>query len=377
MALFATNVFFITWILIDTAATETKIIDGLSFYHFLGITNGALIIISVFSITYKNLGDRILVWGYSNGIRAVLLVVLSVLIFVVACFLLFIVHFELQTNTDVLLGAFQSISNSYFLSLTVFFSFVSLMMFFISNLERRSGNVLRLMSQSMGNSLRPKLVERGFMFIDLNNATSLAETLTSKDYANLLRDCFLLLNELVDVSPFEIYQYVGDEAVITWEADTPNADLKALHLFSDFKAYLKENKNAFTKEYNTEPKFKCAIHCGEVVQSEIGKEIKHLVYHGDVLNTTSRLLSQCHHYNTDVIISKDTVSGLNIVTEKYHLSPMVCNNLKGKQNSIEAFVVTTKRTKGEENTSDTITFFLAPKVTVSHSIFNDQKVVFK
>ena len=215
------------------------------------------------------------------------------------------------------------------------------------------------------------------MFIDLNNATSLAETLTSKDYANLLRDCFLLLNELVDVSPFEIYQYVGDEAVITWEADTPNADLKALHLFSDFKAYLKENKNAFTKEYNTEPKFKCAIHCGEVVQSEIGKEIKHLVYHGDVLNTTSRLLSQCHHYNTDVIISKDTVSGLNIVTEKYHLSPMVCNNLKGKQNSIEAFVVTTKRTKGEENTSDTITLFLAPNVTVSHSIFNDQKVVFK
>ena len=208
------------------------------------------------------------------------------------------------------------------------------------------------------------------------DATGLAERLSSEAYAKLLRDCFRMLNELVDVYPFKIYQYVGDEAVITWKNTIPNSDVLALDLFSDFKAYLEQSHFAFlpagqagAKAYNVQPVFKCAIHAGEVVQSEIGKDVKHLVYHGDVLNTTSRLLSQCHVYNTDIIISKVAITNRQTINQKYILKPMTYTNLKGKEHSIEAYIVSLKPQSSDENRKQS-TFFLNPKVTNSHLITN-------
>ncbi len=365
IALFSTNMYFVLWLLIDKSVSGTQIMNELSFFQFMGITNGALIVISMFSITYKNLGDRMLAWGHSNVFRFVFLVLLSILIFVLANVLLFSVHFAIRGVNGLTASVTDAIGNTYFLPLVFFFSLVSILMFFISNLERRSGSVFRLFAQSMGNSLKPKLVERGFMFVDLNDATSLAEELGSEKYAQLLRDCFRLLSELVEFSPFQIYQFVGDEAVLTWTANTPNADILAIKLFTDFKAYLEENNYAFAKAYAIQPKFKCAIHSGEVVQSEIGREAKHLVYHGDVLNTTSRLLSQCHKQHTDIIISETALNNKKNITEKYILKVMQYAQLKGKKETVNAFAVTEKLEIIHED------FFLTKKVTDSHkSILN-------
>jgi adenylate cyclase len=40
------------------------------------------------------------------------------------------------------------------------------------------------------------------------------------------------------------------------------------------------------------PEFKGALHGGNVVVSEVGKYKSEIAYHGDVLNTTSRMLGQ-------------------------------------------------------------------------------------
>lgn len=369
IAMFATNVYFLMWLFIDHSAMESDITEGISFFEFMTITNGALLIISVFSITYKDLGDSFLSWGYSNVFRFVSLITLSVFIFGSASVLLIGIHINSTTKLNSIRTILIIVQSSHFSSLLFFFTLVSILMFFISNLERRSGNVYRLIAQSMGNALKPKLVNRGFMFIDLNDATSLAEDLGGEKYAMLLRDCFHLLNDLIDVSNFEVYQYVGDEAVITWKLSVVNADFKALQLFSDFKAYLKENESHFVKVYGLQPKFKCAIHSGEVVQSEIGKEMKHLVYHGDVLNTASRLLSQCHPHKTDIIISKDAAINIDKISTYYNLIPIACYNLKGKRNKVHAYttIIKNRTKKLQRNLSQ---FFFKTKMTNSHFTTN-------
>ncbi|WP_299519290.1 adenylate/guanylate cyclase domain-containing protein [Winogradskyella sp.] len=365
IAIVATNIYYILWLLIDASVTTRQIINGLSFYEFVVITNGALLIICILSITYKRLGDRLLKWGYSNILRFIMITMVSLLFFISGSIILFSLHFKLKNAEDIYASTVASIDNSYFIPLVFFFGLTSILMFFISNLERRSGNVFRLIAQSMGNSLQPKLIERGFMFIDLNDATSLAEDLGERKYANLLRDCFRMLNELVERSSFEIYQYVGDEVVITWQSNYKNADLKALQLFADYKAYLIENKNAFLKAYGIQPKFKCAIHYGEVVVSEIGKEVKHLVYHGDVLNTTSRLLSKCHFYHTDCIISTTAINNAKKIKEHFALELLAINKLKGKEYPVEAYKVKSVKDIESRSSNDT-PFFLNPKVTISH-----------
>ena len=363
IAFIAMNIYFVIWLLINSTVTQGQIIGHLNFYEFVGITNGALAIVSALSIYYKKLGNRLLQWGYSNFFRFIVITAISIFAFTLSCLLLFSIHFKLNNLDSINSALLGSVTNTYFIPLLFFFGLTSVLMFFISNLEQRSGSIYKLLSQSMGQSLKPRLTRRGFMFIDLNNATTLAERLRSERYANLLRDCFSMFNELVALTPFEIYQYVGDEVVVTWKESIENVDVLAIHLFTDFKAYLLEKSSAFAKAYNTQPTFKCAIHTGQVVQSEIGREVKHLVYHGDVLNTTSRLLSQCHHYQTDMLISESAVKNQKRLEQDYQLRAVNCNNLKGKQEEIKAFAI---QSKTEYPVHKNNTFFLNPKVTASH-----------
>jgi len=368
IAFLATNMFFLILLIIDNGITRGNVFDELSFLNFVGIANTGLLGISFAAPTFKRLGNTMTFRGYSSGIQFSIKLSLSIMIYVTVALLATMIHYLILVQlpwSEGLAMAWKFSSHNYFIATVFFIGLISILMFFISNLERRSGSVARLFSQSMGEVLKPRLTERGFMFIDLNDATGLAEKLGSERYAHLLRDCFGMLNELVSLSSFEVYQYVGDEAVITWKADLPHSDGKSLDLFVDFKAYLEENTQRFLQRYGLQPHFKCAIHRGWAVQSEIGKEVKHLVYHGDVLNTTARLLGQCHLQNTDIIISETAIIERPFLESKYQLEPMHYTSLKGKKNRVKAYVVQKKITQNEflENQHN---FFSAPKVTISH-----------
>lgn len=365
IAIFATNTFFLFSWISDFYTTSGSIINGLSFLQFLGIVNGALVMIALFSLTYKKLGDDLLSWGYSNAFRFVLLIILSLFVFITAYVLLLFVHFILRENSDPILAVSEVFKSSYFHSLIFYFSLVSILMFFISNLERRSGNITLLIAQSMGEIVKPKSVDKGFMFIDLNDATSLAENLGSHKYAELLRLCFKMLSDLVAHTPFQIYQYVGDEAVICWNAEESKGDLTSLQLFTDFKAYLQERNNFFQSAFGINPIFKCAIHSGEVIQSEIGRNVKHLVYHGDVLNTTSRLLDSCHFYRTDLIISKSAIKNPELISRTFSLYPLKEKYLKGKSKLVEAYKATLNTELLDDNKNLKTMNFFTPKTTIS------------
>jgi adenylate cyclase len=52
------------------------------------------------------------------------------------------------------------------------------------------------------------------------------------------------------------------------------------------------------------PVFKAATHCGSVMAAEVGGVVKsEIAYHGDVLNTCSRMMELCNMYNSDHIVS--------------------------------------------------------------------------
>jgi adenylate cyclase len=68
--------------------------------------------------------------------------------------------------------------------------------------------------------------------------------------------------------------------------------------------------------------------------SEVGKYKSEIAYHGDVLNTTARILSKCHDLNSDFIIS-------DFIMEKVEMprylktESMGSSQLKGKQQEVE------------------------------------------
>ena len=75
-------------------------------------------------------------------------------------------------------------------------------------------------SMLLGRFHRAHEVDRIFMFLDLSNSTSIAEKIGHIKFFNLLKDFFGDMTDAILNSQGEIYQYVGDEIVISWPCRT-------------------------------------------------------------------------------------------------------------------------------------------------------------
>lgn len=159
-----------------------------------------------------------------------------------------------------------------------------------------------------GKYSKPKIENRIFVFVDINNATSIAEKLGHTRYFRLLRDFFADITVPILANNGEIYQYVGDEVVLSWENTTLNKT-RCLKFIRQAYFILKRKERNYMKKFDVMPSFKAGIHAGEVTAGVIGLIKKDLVYSGDTLNTTARIRSKCHELNKDFVLSGDFLAG--------------------------------------------------------------------
>ena len=164
-------------------------------------------------------------------------------------------------------------------------------------------NMIRLM---LGRYHKPREVKRIFMFIDLNDSTSIAEQLGNERYSAFLREYFFDVSDAINIYHGEIYQYVGDEVTVVWPLRGKGSD--PINCFFKIQEIISEKKERYLKKYNLIPEFKAGIHAGKVLITEVGKMKKELVYHGDVVNTTSRIMGNCKELHQQLLISEDLLS---------------------------------------------------------------------
>ena len=155
------------------------------------------------------------------------------------------------------------------------------------------------------------------MFLDMKGSTSTAEQLGHLKYSSYLQDVYNLLTDLVIDYKAEIYQFVGDEVVLTWKSEIGFKNNNALQFFYGFQEILSANKDYFLRNYNFEPIFKAGLHEGKVSVAEVGEINTQIAYHGDVVNTTSRIQELCNQYNTNLLVSEKFMLGLETPPEKY------------------------------------------------------------
>ncbi len=184
----------------------------------------------------------------------------------------------------------------------------------------------------------PKTENRIFMFLDLRSSTSIAEKLGDEQYHQLLKDLFAHITDPILENQGEIYQYVGDEVVISWNIKDGLENGSCVNCFLDIKAKLKSRKQKYIDRYDLEPQFKAGIHFGKVVAGEIGIIKRDITYSGDVLNTTARIQSQCNDLNVDLLMSKSLKERLE-ETSKINPVSVGSINLRGKENEMELFTV--------------------------------------
>jgi len=191
----------------------------------------------------------------------------------------------------------------FLLSMMIFALVVSFLVSFIKQVNQKFGPGV-LLPLVLGRYYKPKEEQRIFMFLDLRSSTTHAEKIGHVLYSEMIQDCFYDLAVVVEQFGAEIYQYVGDEVVLTWRMKNGLANQNCLRVFFAFDNQLRSRADHYREKYGIQPEFKAGVNGGEVVVAEVGEIKKEIAYHGDVLNTGARIQSKCNSYGKDLLLSE-------------------------------------------------------------------------
>lgn len=185
-----------------------------------------------------------------------------------------------------------------------------------------------------GQYFQPLEEPRFFMFLDMRSSTTIAEAIGHTRYFNLIREVFSDITNSIISCKGEIYQYVGDEVIISWSLEDGKANANCIRCFQQVEKTLEQLAPKYEEKYGLVPTFKAGIHFGEVTAGEIGSIKKDIVYSGDVLNTTARIQGQCNKYEVNLLVSQNTIDAL-AENFKQQANPLGKIELRGKQDLVE------------------------------------------
>ena len=225
---------------------------------------------------------------------------------------------------------------------------ISLFSNFMDELHRKLGRdaVYNLV---LGKYHQVKQEERLFLFIDINNSTDIAEEMGELEFSHFLQDYFYDISEPIARYFGRVYQYVGDEAVVTWPLKKGVKFAVCIRCFFAIQKQIRRYKDQYEKRYGRVPEFKAALHGGNIVVSEVGKYKSEIAYHGDVLNTTARILGKCHDLESELLISDWVLDKIEM--PKYlKTDAMGSYQLKGKQMGVNLHSVYLSISKSDEVT---------------------------
>lgn len=224
----------------------------------------------------------------------------------------------------------------YYYLIVLLFTFISTFIIsFITQMNKKFGPGI-LLPLLIGRYRNPKEEYRVFMFMDLRASTTHAEGLGHLRYSKLIRDCFLEINEVTTRFQAEVYQYVGDEIVLSWplgESSIP------VDFFFAVQERFRLRQAYYNNAYGFVPEFKAGLHSGPVTVVEIGEVKRDLAYHGDTLNTTARIQSVCNEFGQQLLISRKFHE--EIKTQRNFVSESLGSVLlRGKSTAVEILGIT-------------------------------------
>jgi adenylate cyclase len=311
------------------------IISGIVLGLLFGIINGFL---EVFIFKQK---FRRLKFGYTVTLKTILFI---------TTFLATVILFILIKNLLAPLGIFEPPEENeiaIFFGSSVFYKhgmyavlFSFGINFFLQVDNKMGKNVL--FNLFFGKFHRPRKQERIIMFLDLTSSTAIAERIGDYKYSAFLKDFFYDLDEVISKTKGVVYQYVGDEAVVVWDVKDGTENSNCIRCYSETQKSIYERRDNYIKLYDVYPQFTAGIHLGDVVVTEVGGLKSEIAYHGDTMNTASRLCTAAKDYNSGLLISAELLSYLQNIDDAYNIESIGLVKFRGKNHDIAAFSVNAK-----------------------------------
>ena len=298
---------------------------------FSGLISGSLL------VKYLRRWSRERPFGISILINTSVTTVLNIAITAITYQILIRVEGGLSTyHDDAHFQAITLLRSPYFVKSIFLWVIVSLGTIIVLNVNEKYGQGV-LLKLLVGHYHKPREEERVFMFVDIRSSTEIAEKLGHVKFFRLLNDFFTDITDPVILTKGEIYQYVGDEVVISWSMKKGIQYNNCIRCFFLLQDAIEQAAARYQERYGLVPEFKVGLHTGIVTTGEIGIIKKDIVYSGDVMNTTSRIQSVCNKFRVSILMSKRILNKLNLPANLYPLKRVGVIELKGKKEKVELF----------------------------------------
>ncbi len=223
-----------------------------------------------------------------------------------------------------------------FWSVIIYTSMILDIALFYSEIKNYLGK--NVLSNYFGKYHKPIQETRIFMFLDMKSSTSIAESLGHKQYFKLLKMYYSDMTNAILETSGEIYQYVGDEIVVTWKESSGIHKNNCIHCFRKIANALDKKSHKYIKRFGLVPEFKAGYHIGSVTTGEIGTIKKDLIHTGDILNTSARIQEKCNTLDASLLISEALYKTLK-KDDLFSITKIENLLLRGKKQSIQLYKV--------------------------------------
>jgi adenylate cyclase len=211
-----------------------------------------------------------------------------------------------EFNTTVIADTKRFVSSFSFWSIVIYITIILNLALFLSEIKDYIGSRL-LLNFILGRYHHPNQEIRIFMFLDMKSSTTIAENMGHAQYFQLIKSYYADMTNPILETEGEIYQYVGDEIVVSWEVTKGLQNNNCIVCFQKIETELLKKSAKYLKDFGLVPSFKAGFHIGEVTTGEIGIIKKDIIYTGDVLNTTARIQAECNTYDAKALISGNLI----------------------------------------------------------------------
>jgi adenylate cyclase len=188
----------------------------------------------------------------------------------------------------------------------------------------------------IGKYFKPKEEKRIILFIDLKDSTPIAEKLGHKKYFFFIRDFIHHISLALLEYDGLIYQYVGDEIVVSWLSTGSNKH-KCIQSVVRARRIIQKESDYYRREYGMVPEYRIGVHLGFVTVGEIGIVKKDLTMSGDAMNTTARIRTMTGELNQKFVGSAEFVKSVGL--KDFQIESLGVIDLKGKELPMELFAI--------------------------------------
>tara|TARA_R110002020_G_scaffold29666_1_gene93672 strand:- start:838 stop:1827 length:990 start_codon:yes stop_codon:yes gene_type:complete len=284
---------------VDTAYNKLSWEQRITVHFLFGLIAG--IVFGVLEILFEKYVFRHVRLGTAIGLAS-LSYIASVFVIISLGILFFSNVVERNAYFDLLFSDQILLLALYFFAVLSFSSF-------LREVDRKfgKGNLWKMLR---GEFYYPKEEIRIFMFLDLKSSTAIAESIGHIVYSKFIQQCFKDL-AVVDNYDAELYQYVGDEAVLTWKIKKGIRNENCIRAFYAFKNKLQSKEEFYLRRFGVTPDFKAGLHVGKIITAEVGEIKREIAYHGDTINTAARIQEECNILGKELLLSEELKNSLS------------------------------------------------------------------